>query len=270
MKNKLILCKNMLGQQKKANFTNKFNFINKNRYDIITSSDSNNLYSNLFDLWKITNEHNRPTVLGGDHSLAISTLSSSIFKYGTDIKILWIDAHADINTYTSSHTKNVHGMVLNYICDVNMPGIFESICDSYQKLPFLPHIKVDPTNIMYIGIRDLDDYEKDVLKYYNISQINCNNVNNNPDKCIEQINTFVGNDKFHLSIDIDALDPYYVPCTGTPVEHGIELHKLLYILKNMNMKNKIHTDIVEYNPSLGNIQQQHRTQETINALLNAT
>ena len=54
----------------------QINFINKNRYDIITSVHSNNLYSNLFGLWKLTNKHKNPTVLGGDHSLAISTLST--------------------------------------------------------------------------------------------------------------------------------------------------------------------------------------------------
>ena len=70
-----------------------------------------------------------------------------------------------------------------------------------------------------------------------------------------------------MSLDIDAIEPEYVPCTGTPVEDGIKLSNLLYILKHTNMKNKIHTDIVEYNPSLGNLQQQRRTQQTILSLL---
>ena len=266
MKNPLIICRNMLGQHKKANFTNKFNFIDETKYNVIHSDDKNNLHSNLHNLWKLTLEYKNPIVLGGDHSLAISTLSSSICKYGQDIKVLWFDAHADINSYTESNSKNIHGMVLNYLCNINIPK-YNFDCNSAPLFKFIPSKKLNPSNIMYIGIRDLDEYEKDVLKYYNIQRITCDNVNNNPEMCIDKINTFIGNSKTHLSIDIDALDPLFVPCTGTPVDDGIQLDKLQYILKNMNTKNVIHTDVVEYNPSLGNMQEQIRTQETIKSLL---
>lgn len=266
MKKSLIICKNMLGQKKKANFTNKFHFIDKHRFHIVESPTKNNLYCNLYKLWRLTLDHDKPTVLGGDHSLAISTLSSSICKYGQNIKILWIDAHADINSYSESTTKNIHGMVLNFVCDVNTFNQRNHYNQIHYSM-FVQNRKIDPKNILYLGIRDLDNYEKDLLRQYNISHIDCKTINDNPDKCIHIVNKFIGKDKYHMSLDIDAIEPEYVPCTGTPVEDGIKLSNLLYILKNTNMKNKIHTDIVEYNPSLGNLQQQRRTQQTILSLL---
>ena len=87
MKKSLIICRNMLGQKKKANFTNKFHFIDKHRFQIVESPIKNNLYCNLYNLWRLTLEHHKPIVLGGDHSLAISTLSSSICKYTHNLKI---------------------------------------------------------------------------------------------------------------------------------------------------------------------------------------
>ena len=218
MKN-LIICKNMLGQKRKANYINKFNFIDKT-YNKAYTKDVNNLYMNLFNLYRKNIKKNNNIVIGGDHSLAISTLSSTIMKYGPNNKIIWIDAHCDVNSQKASVSKNVHGMVLNYILKLH----------SYNRNQynlFVPSRKINTENIMYLGIRHIDAYEKEILEKYSIKYILSNEINNNTERCINKINNFLHKSKYHLSIDIDGLSPNYVPCTETPVEKGIELNALI-------------------------------------------
>ena len=92
-------------------------------------------------------------------------------------------------------------------------------------------------------------------------------INNHPQDAIKKTNEFIGKDKFHLSIDIDGLDPKHTPSTGTPVENGINMDSLLLLMKSLNNKNKIFTDIVEYNPNLGSVNDKIITQNNIKKLI---
>lgn len=237
MKN-FVFFKNMLGQKKQC----KFHKIEKH-LDIHCFKLRHNLKDDLFSLYKHNSQNKNCFTIGGDHSLSIATLSSSIYKHGNDIKVLWFDAHPDINSYEKSETKNIHGMVLNYITHLGN--------NSDYHFDFIPKVPLHPSNILYIGIRDIDNYEKEIIEKYNIQQISCNDVNNDPLKVVNTIDEFVGDSKFHLSLDIDGLDPMYAPSTGTPVNNGMHLHPLLFILQYINHKNRINTDIVELNTCIG-------------------
>ena len=98
--------------------------------------------------------------LGGDHSIAIGSIAA-ILKARPDTGIIWVDAHADINTPISSNSKNIHGMVLAFLmdldgCRASVPG-FE-----WLDLEGVP--RLDPSRLAYIGLRDLDWSEKQMIK----------------------------------------------------------------------------------------------------------
>jgi len=208
---------------------NKLNFI-----DIPDCNESNELYNQ-----KIYEQHlnciGNTLTIGGDHSIAIGSVLSSLTKNKYSC-VIWIDAHPDINTFASSASGNIHGMPLSFITGL------ENKWKWINSLNFLNF-----EHLYYFGIRDIDDFEFKLIKSKNIKILQ--NVSDVFDICNKYNN-------IHLSFDVDSLDPSYIPSTGTQVEHGIELSEVIYmnnyIKDNINCKDKtINFDIVEYNPLIG-------------------
>lgn len=200
--------------------------------------------------------------LGGDHSISIATLAHSLRRVQNPkcLKVIWIDAHADANTYINSPTKNLHGMPLAYAM----------LFDKHKKFDFFHHyMRVLPENLLYIGIRDLDPAEKEIIERHDISVITCKEVNEDPVKVKNKLSNFIDGNPVHLSFDVDALDPQDFPCTGTPVKNGIYLKPMLDLLSCQELQeNKIATDIVESNYDLGSIQNQLESKESFLKILN--
>ena len=253
MNKKVVFFKNMMGQKKQCNFQH-INHV----FKCPVISTNRNINNNLNSLHNYIHKNKTNVVLGGDHSLSIATLSNSLKTHGNNFKVIWVDAHADINSMSSSHSKNIHGMVLNYICGVEYNN---------PRFHFIPSKKLDLKNILYIGLRDPDVYEQNLIDQYGIQTISSELINNDPQEVIRVTNQFIGNSKFHLSIDIDGLDPRYTPSTGTPVENGIKMDSLIKLMKSLNNKNKIFTDIVEFNPNLGSVQDRTLTQNNVKKLI---
>lgn len=174
---------------------------------------------------KILQENKIPIVFGGDHSIGQITVGSSL-TYNNNIKVLWIDAHADINTYESSISKNKHGMPLSSLIGLEDPWI------SQIKKGIL-----DPKNLIYYGIRDLDDYEKNIVKDFGI-------------KIINNADELDSNYKYHISFDVDALDPIIISSTGTLAENGLKIENIIEVFRTLK-NNIVGIDITEYNPQLG-------------------
>lgn len=197
----------------------------------------NSVYNNIYSLYSINYRFEEKKMnIGGDHSMSIGSLGYSVNKF-PNVKTLWFDAHADINTKDSSPSGNLHGMPLSILTGIEKNNNF-----------FFLHNYLKVSNIMYIGLRDIDPYEQFILDKYNIPVISCNEFNNNPKKSLEQITTFVGDSPFHLSFDVDCLDPSIIPCTGTPVSNGLHLEPTKYVLHNLfPMKNLVNMDLTELN-----------------------
>jgi arginase len=140
-----------------------------------------------------------PITLGGDHSIGHITVGSSIQKYKNDILILWIDAHADTNTLKSSLTKNTHGTPLSGLLGLETPWI-----------PEITHL-LKPSNLVYYGIRDLDEFEKNVLIKHNIKTVTLAEL-----KEIVKLFPYV-----HISFDVDSIDKSFIDSTGTIADGGI-------------------------------------------------
>jgi arginase len=204
----------------------------------IIYSDDNSCYQNL--LSTCMHEQNRINCFGGDHSMSKSTLYSSLYKTKGDMKLVWVDAYADMNTPLSSPSGNTHGMPVAYGLDLYTSLVVPSVKYSLK-----------PDSIYYIGVRDLDRFEKHYIYENNIKMFTVDHVNSDLDSVLEEIN----NDKrpTHFSFDVNSLDPEFISSTETPVLNGLTLDNACSIMKYFTSKETtFHAEIVEYNPEIGN------------------
>ena len=187
---------------------------------------------------------------GGDHSIAVATIQPMLDHYKNDLLVIWIDAHADINTYEASNTKNRHGMPLASLTGL-MPHWYR-----VKK----PRFILPTQNLLYVGIRDLDPFEETIIKNKQISYFNSfdndviKTINNSPAKYI------------HISCDIDGLDPQFTPSTGTAVNGGLCVKNVNKII-NASKSRLVSFDLVEFNPLIGRKKDVKKTLLSINKIL---
>jgi len=211
-------------------------------------------YSDYRDGYKTINNGLKKGLInvnfGGDHSIAVSTIQPMLDHYKHDLLVIWIDAHADINTYEASSTKNIHGMPLASLTGL-MPHWY-----SVKKTHFILPTK----NLLYIGIRDLDTFEETIVKNKEISYFNSfdndviKTINNSPAKYI------------HISCDIDGLDPQFTPSTGTTATGGLKVKNVIKII-NTSKSRLVSFDLVEFNPLIGKKRDVKKTLLSINKIL---
>jgi len=217
---------------------------------------SKNGYYLLRDIVYQTNKNNTiPITIGGDHSISLGSLSGSLKHHKDNLTTIWIDAHADINTEESSPSGNLHGMPLSYLTGLEK----DFFKDEKTNL-------LNTDNLLYLGIRDIDKYEEEIINEKNIKYLTSNDINNN----INKLNDVkIMTDNIHVSIDVDVLDPKYMKSTGTPVDNGISLDKLEQILKWIKSEGNVTSiDIVEFNPKIGNIYEYEYSLHNFIKLLN--
>lgn len=183
-----------------------------------------------------------PLILGGDHSIAIGSISG-ISKHYDNLGVIWYDAHGDLNVPEESPSGNIHGMPLRILAG-----------DGDDRLVNISNYapKVKPENIVLIGMRDLDTGEREYIKNNNIKTYTMADIDR---LGIQQvINESIDHlkdktDGIHLSLDVDALDPVETPGTGTRVLGGLnyrESHFALELLHNTQLITSM--DLVEVNP----------------------
>ena len=188
--------------------------------------------------------------LGGDHSVGSATIQPLLDKFEDDILIIWIDAHADINTQETSVTGNTHGMPVSCLFNL-MPHWY----DVNKK-----HHILKPDNLVYIGIRDLDPPEINIINKLNIKYSKTLN---------EDIIEFIKNHpakKVHISFDIDGLDPELTPSTGTLASDGLTCDNVIQII-DLTKDKLISMDVVEFNPFIGSHEEVVNTLYNINIIL---
>ncbi|KAF2402461.1 Ureohydrolase [Trichodelitschia bisporula] len=189
--------------------------------------------------------------LGGDHSIAIGSVSgvqkAVRERCGRDVALVWVDAHADINTPESSGSGNIHGMPVAFLTglareeDKSMFGWLEE------------EGKVNLRKIVYIGLRDVDRGEKKILREHGIRAFSMHDIDRHGiGKVMDMALGWIGSDTpIHLSFDVDALDPMWAPSTGTPVRGGLTLREGDFIAECVHETgNLVALDLVEVNPSL--------------------
>jgi arginase len=161
-----------------------------------------------------------PLVLGGDHSIAIGTVagvSNHYRKKGEKIGLIWIDAHADMNTPDTSPSGNIHGMPLACCIGKGPP----ELTDLYGFSP-----KVDPKNVALVGIRDVDKLEVEQVRSAGMQAFTMRDIDEQGLRSVIESAIRTASDGtagFHLSFDMDAVDPREAPGVGTPVRGGLTL-----------------------------------------------
>ncbi|XP_067588758.1 arginase-2, mitochondrial isoform X2 [Pseudorca crassidens] len=186
--------------------------------------------------------------VGGDHSLAIGTISGHA-RHSPDLCVIWVDAHADINTPLTTSSGNLHGQPVSFL--------LKELQDKVPQLPGFSWIKpcISSPSIVYIGLRDVDPPEHFILKNYDIQYFSMRDIDRlGIQKVMEQtFDLLIGKRQrpIHLSFDIDAFDPTLAPATGTPVVGGLTYREGMYITEEVHNTGLLSAlDLVEVNPRL--------------------
>ncbi|KAM9462496.1 arginase-1 [Clarias gariepinus] len=197
---------------------------------------------------RVKNDSYTCVMLGGDHSLAIGSIHGHA-ACRPELSVVWVDAHADINTPLTSPTGNIHGQPMSYL-----------IHELHNKIPIMPNFSwIQPCltakDIVYIGLRDVDPEEHYILKHLGIKTFSMTEVDSlGIARVMEQTCDHIFSKikkPIHLSYDIDALDPSLAPATGTPVIGGLTYREGIYITEYLCQTGLLSAiDIVEVNPKL--------------------
>jgi len=180
----------------------------------------------------------------------MGTISGSIETH-PNVGIIWVDAHADLNTTETTGSGNIHGMPVSYLLGINSP--------SHPSFPIFSWLKpaLKPSGIVYIGLRDVDAGEKRLLKEHGIMAFSMHEVDKHGigkvvDMALDYLNQGPGRERpIHLSFDVDALDPTVAPSTGTPVRGGLTFREGHYICEAIyETGSLVALDLMEVNPSL--------------------
>lgn len=216
--------------------------------------NTNLIYRQIFHkTLEILNQDLRPALIGGDHSLSFGSISA-LLQHNPDLKVLWIDAHADINTPETSPSGNIHGMPL-----AGLIGLAEK---EQFHMPWLVQ-KLQPDNLIYLGLRDIDEGERAFIETYNIENYTPQDIRNTGLKHIlSNISEKWKDEKVHLSFDIDSLDSSLVPATGTPVDQGLNLKEALTIINWAKQNLQLSSfEVVEFHPGLAKTKEELKTTE---------
>ena len=193
-------------------------------------------------------DNRTPLVLGGDHSIAcgsVSGVSHHFRKAGHKIGLIWIDAHADMNTPATSPSGNVHGMPLAAIA--GMPP--EALSSLFGFAP-----KIDPGNIVIVGLRDVDELERINVRESGAHAFTMRDLDERGMRSVVEIaiaRATEGTAGFHLSLDMDFVDPEIAPGVGTAVPGGgtyRETHLAMEMICDSGRM--VSMDVVEVNPIL--------------------
>lgn len=189
-----------------------------------------------------------PLVLGGDHSLAAGSVAgtaSALHDQGERLGLIWLDAHADINTPETSLSGNIHGMPVAHLL-----GRGDRLLSSLSSAT----PAVLPQHLVYVGLRDLDDAEKGCIRELGIRAFTMRDIDERGLRAVMDDAVSIatnGTGGLHLSCDADWVDPGEAPGVGTPVRGGAtlrEAHLAMEIIHDTGAL--LAMDLVEINPIL--------------------
>jgi arginase len=190
-----------------------------------------------------------PVVLGGDHSLGAGSVAAAAAwarrSLNQPIGLIWLDAHADMNTPDTSLTGNVHGMPLSALLG-NDPVELSTIGSLRPS--------VLPQQTVLVGIRNLDEREKHLIRLAGVHVFTIKDIDRQGiASIVEQAVLLAGDGTagIHVSFDMDVCDPSIAPGVGTPVKGGLdyrEAHMAMEIIADSNLLTSL--DMVEVNPTL--------------------
>jgi len=189
-----------------------------------------------------------PIVLGGDHSLGAGSAAAAsdwAHQHGRPIGLIWVDAHGDMNTPSSSTSGNVHGMPLAALVGAEP----RELARLSARTP-----AVDPARTVLVGVRDLDEAEKAIIRASGVWVFTMSDIDRQGMAAVAQqalAAAGAGTAGIHVSFDMDACDPGIAPGVGTSVRGGLafrEAHLLMEMVADSGLLTSL--DLVEVNPIL--------------------
>jgi arginase len=185
-----------------------------------------------------------PIVLGGDHSIAVGTIAGMVRAHAPKrLGVLWIDAHADMNTPETSPSGNVHGMPLASVIGRG-PQALTGLAGSVPM--------VDARNVAIVGLRSVDELERLSVRSLGVPAFTMRDIDERGLRAVISDALRVvtaGTDGFHLSFDMDSVDPAEAPGVGTPVPGGLtyrEAHLAMEMICDADGLTSV--ELVEVNP----------------------
>jgi arginase len=183
-----------------------------------------------------------PLLLGGDHSLAIGALAAARAAR-PELRVLWLDAHADLNTAETTPSGNVHGTPLAVALG-QLPGPFDRLgwCDG----------SIASGRVALVGVRDLDPGEKELarrlgLAVYTIADVDRRGISVVLEQALARLAPPA--DSLYVSVDLDVVDPLHAPGVGTPVAGGLTVREAHLALELVAETGRLcGLDLVEINP----------------------
>ncbi len=189
-----------------------------------------------------------PLVIGGDHSIAIGSLAGAATHFANQnqsLGVIWIDAHADMNSPETTPSGNIHGMSL---------AISLGLGDSKFTNLYNDSTKINGKNVVLVGIRDLDEAEREVMHEYGLTVFTMRDIDElgMPEvmsRAIEIVSHASAG--IYVQFDMDSIDPDDAPGTGTPVPGGLTYREAHLAMERLHETGKIvGVDLVETNPAL--------------------
>ncbi len=192
-----------------------------------------------------------PVVLGGDHSVAVGTVagvSAHYRKQGKKIGLIWVDAHADMNTPETSPSGNVHGMPLACCIGIGPPELTEIA-------GYAP--KVDPRNVALVGLRSVDERERDYVHKSGVRTFTMRDIDERGLRTVMEDAMRIASDGtagFHVSFDMDVVDPQEAPGVGTPVKGGMTYREAHLAMETMcDCGGMTSIEVMEVNPVIDEV-----------------
>lgn len=188
-----------------------------------------------------------PLVLGGDHSLAIGSVTGAALG-GRKLGLIWLDTHGDFNTHETTPSGNIHGMPLAALCGYGA----ERLVTIDGLVPAGP--KLDPANVVVVGARHLDAAEKVLMReagiaVFSMPAIDRFGIGAVMERAVEIASR--GTDGIYVSFDLDVVDPADAPGVGTAVPGGLNIREAHLALEHVAATGLLAgLDLVEVNPIL--------------------
>lgn len=189
-----------------------------------------------------------PLLFGGDHSMSVGSLAgigAHCKEQGKTLGVIWIDAHADMNTADTTPSGNIHGMPLAIAMGIGHPSLTRIGIEG---------AKLDPRNLAIIGLRSIDPGERELIKELGVAAYTMFDVDRLgmyeiASRVLEDMSRSV--DHLHISFDVDGVDPSVAPGVGTPVPGGLtyrEAHLFMEMISQIDAYASL--EVAEVNPIL--------------------
>ena len=188
-----------------------------------------------------------PIMMGGDHCLAVGSISAVAWharQRGQKLRVLWLDAHTDVNTETTSPSGNLHGMPVACLL-----GHGPAALTGWSG----PRATLAPGDIRFIGIRSVDADEKQAIRQlgltvFDMRHIDEHGMRNTMTEALQDIDE---DTHLHVSFDVDCLDPADAPGVGTGVRGGPTYREMQLCMEMIADTGRLRSlDVVEVNPAL--------------------